>query len=360
MKIRVLAVLICLVSIVLPSYAEKLYVVERERGALAVIEDGKLNGEIRDMGNMNHAIVKFSGDVAYVIGRDGFISKIDVTSDRVVKRVKVGDSGIGFTVSRGFVAVANYDPENVVILDRDLKVIKRLFTDSRNVGIKHKDSLLIFSLMDRDEIWIVDGDKGFEVVKRLKHVGKMPFDAFLKDSTYLVGMFNEGSVGILDLRDMKYVKRDLKKKDNETVFKIPHFGTWGVIGDTAFIPAVGERKVHVISLRDFKYQEYISLIGLPVFVTTSPEGRYIAVNYSGDKDNFITIIDAQNLRVIKDIKAGKRVMHLRFSRDGEKLYVSLYFESKLKTFEVGTWKVLSEVDVPTPSGIFIVPESTTQ
>jgi protein NirF len=354
MKIRVVSIIVFLLGMVLHSHAEKLYVVERERGALAVIENGRLNGEIKNLGNMNHGIVKFAGDTAYVIGRDGFISKIDTTLDRVVKRVKVGNSGIGFTISKSFVAVANYDPEDVVILDRDLNVIKRLSTDSRNVGIKNNSSLLIFSLMDKDEIWVVDENRGFEVIKRFRNVGKMPFDAFLKGSTYLVGMFKEGIVGILDLRDMKYEKHDLKKKDSETVFKIPHFGTWGIIGDMAFIPAVGERKVHVISLRDFKYQKYISLMGLPVFVTTSPDERHIAVNYSGDKEDFITIIDARNLKVVKDIKAGKRVMHLRFSEDGERLYTSLYFDNKVKTLETKTWKVLNEVDVPTPSGIFIV------
>lgn len=40
------------------SFAEKLYVVERERGSPAVIQDGKFEGEIRDLGNLNHAIVK--------------------------------------------------------------------------------------------------------------------------------------------------------------------------------------------------------------------------------------------------------------------------------------------------------------
>ncbi len=235
-----------------------------------------------------------------------------------------------------------------------MNIIKKIETDSRNVGIKNSGNLLVFSLMDRDEIWVLDENKDFEVVNRINKAGNMPFDAFLKDNTYVVGMFNEGSVGILDLKNMKYVKRDLRKKDNETVFKIPHFGTWGVIGDKAFIPAVGERKVHMVDFKSFNYLDYVKLLGLPVFVTTSPDGKYIAVNYSGDKDNYITIIDARSLQVLKDIRGGKRIMHLRFSGDGKRLYVSSYFENKMKTFEVGSWKVLNEINVPTPSGIFIV------
>lgn len=337
------------------SSAEKLYVVERERGALAVIEDNKLTGEIDKVGNMNHAIVKFYGDYAYVIGRAGSISMIDSATDKYIKTTKVGNSGIGFIGSDNYLAVANYDPENVIILDRKLNVIKTIETDSRNVGIKNSGNFLVFSLMDKDEIWVLDENKNFEVIKKIKNAGSMPFDAFLKDKTYVVGMFKEGSVGILDLDRMKYEKKDLKKEDDETVFKIPHFGTWGVVGEKAFIPAVGERKVHIVDYKSFKYIDYVKLLGLPVFVTTSPDGQYIAVNYSGDQDNYITIIDSRSYRKIKDIKAAKRVMHLRFSGDGKRLYVSSYFENKLKTFEVGSWKVISEINVPTPSGIFIVP-----
>lgn len=336
------------------SLAEKLYVVERERESIAVIEEGRLSSEIMNVGNMNHGIVKFYGGSAYVIGRDGYISKIDAASNKVIRKVKVGNSGIGFIGSDNYVAVANYDPGNVIILDRDLNAVKTIWTDSRNVGIKKSGNLLVFSLMDRDEIWVLDEKMGFEVLHRINNVGEMPFDAFLKDNTYVAGMFNEGSVGLLDLETMKYLKRDLRKKDNETVFKIPHFGTWGVVGNTAFIPAVGERKVHIVDFRSFNYLDSVKLSGLPVFVTTSPDGKYVAVNYSGDRDNHITIIDTLSRKVLKDIKGGKRVMHLRFSSDGKRLYLSSYFDHKVKIIEVGSWRVVNEIKVPTPSGIFIV------
>jgi protein NirF len=47
-------------------------------------------------------------------------------------------------------------------------------------------------------------------------------------------------------------------------------------------------------------------------------------------------------------------MHLRPSADGAKLYISSYFESRVKFLETGGWKVSGGADVPTPSGIFIV------
>ena len=84
--------------------------------------------------------------------------------DRLVKRVKVGNSGIGLDFFKEYVLVANYDPDSVVLLERDLNLVKTIKTDSRNVGIKAYSSGFVCALMDRDEVWIVEGEK----IKRLK------------------------------------------------------------------------------------------------------------------------------------------------------------------------------------------------
>ena len=68
-----------------------------------------------------------------------FLSKIDPREDRLVKRVKVGNSGIGLDFFKEYVLVANYDPDSVVLLDRDLNLVKTLKTDSRNVGKEEKE-----------------------------------------------------------------------------------------------------------------------------------------------------------------------------------------------------------------------------
>jgi len=349
--------LIVLFTLLIPAYssAEKLYVIERERGGLSVLEEKRWAGRIEDLGNTNHAIVKFYRGSGYVITRDGYISKLDLASNRLIKKVKVGESSIGLDFADGFVAVANYDPKDVVILDLDLNIVKRIKTDSRNVGIKAKERFLIFSLMDKDEIWVLDSTKGFETYRVFKDVGAMPFDALIAGETYIVGFFKEPAFGILDLKSLDYKKKVLKE-GGEVPFKIPHFGTWGILGDRTFIPAVGERKVYVIDLKKLEYHSHIDLIGLPVFVVASPDGRHLSVNYSGEKEDFITIIDGVNLCVLKDIKIGRRVMHIRPSRDGSWLYVSSYFDGKVKVLRKGQWDIEAEIDVPTPSGIFIVPE----
>ncbi len=352
--------LILFISIVIvtasTSYAEKVYVVEREMGSIAVIEDYKFKKEIKNLGNLNHATVKFSGGFGYVISRDGYLSKIDITSDTVLKKVKTGNSGIGLTFVNGFLAVANYDPKNVVILDSDLNIIKILETGSRNVGIKSKDNLLVFSLMDKNEVWVVDASKEFEIIKVLKDVGKMPFDALLAGQKYVVGFFKQGGVGILDLASLKIRKKELRKSSGEPIYKIPHFGLWGVLGQTVFIPGVGKRRINVLDLENFDSLGQIELPGNPVFVSVSPDGENIAVNYSKDTEDTLTIIDSKTRKVLKNIDLGRRLMHMRFSNGGERLYVSSFFENKVKILKKDGWEIQYEIDISTPSGVFLVPK----
>ncbi len=332
------------------ALAEKLYVVERERSSLAVVEDGRLIKRIEALGNMNHATVKFWKGYAYVISRDGYLSKIDLRKDELVKRVKVGKSSIGVDFTDRHVIVANYDPDTVVVLDEDLNILREINTGSRNVGIKAYGASFLFSLMDKDEVWWVKEDG--EVLKFA--VGKMPFDALLFGDYYLVGFFKDEGVGLIDLRERSYRSLKFKREGEEVVFKIPHFGTWGILKEgVAYVPAVGERKVYVVSLKDAKVLGNVTLSGLPVFVSVSSEGKHMAVNFSGDREDFVALYDLISGKLLGEVQAGKRIMHLRFSKDGSRLYITSYFESKLKVLEVPTLKLLHEVDIYNPSGVFL-------
>ena len=153
-------------------FAEKLYVVERERSALVVIENGEFKKEIKDIGNATHTTVKTDKNFAYAVSRDGYMSKIDKNSDRLIKKVKVGNSGIGFTILDKYIVVANYDPKDVVVIDKNMEIVKKLSTGSRNVGIKHRKNLIVFSLMDKDQIWILDKNKNFHRSKNIKTLGR--------------------------------------------------------------------------------------------------------------------------------------------------------------------------------------------
>ncbi len=327
-------------------FGTQVWVVERERGALAVLQGGRVF-EIEGLGDLSHATLKFKGSSAYLVGRDGYISLIDTKELRLVRRVRAGSSSIGFAFCGEKIVVANYDPGTVLILSPDLRVQKVIKTGSRNVGLRSWKGLFVFSLMDKEEIWVADC--GGKVLKKFK-TSSTPFDALLSEGVYLVGLFNPPKIGVLDLTTMTYREVPLGKSE-EAVLKVPHLGTWGVKEGRAYIPAVGERKLYVFDLVKLKKVGEIELPGLPVFAVVSPEGRYVAVNFSGDMEDFVALIERG--RVVRLERVGRRVLHLRFSKEGRFLYVSSYYENKVKKLSIPDLKVVEEVVVPTPSGVFL-------
>ena len=98
-------------------------VVERARGSVQVIEtstDTAL-GRVEGLGDLSHASAVFSRDGrhAYVFGRDGGLSKVDLLTRTLAARVVQGGNSIGGAISQDgrLVAVSNYEPGGVRIFD---------------------------------------------------------------------------------------------------------------------------------------------------------------------------------------------------------------------------------------------------
>ncbi|MEW6278411.1 MAG: cytochrome D1 domain-containing protein [Candidatus Eremiobacterota bacterium] len=329
--------------------------VERERGKVALIQDGKLSAEVGDLGDLSHATLKFHRGDAWLVSRDGRLSRIDPCGPRVTATAKVGNSAIGLTFVGDHVAVANYDPCDVVVLDRDLREVRRIPTGSRNVGIKAEGNRLFFALMDRDEIWVVDAARGYALEKTIPEAGAMPFDALLAEGRYVIGLYKESAVGVLDTRSLEYRKIPLKAPDGSPVLKIPHFGMWGVAGRRAFLPMPGVPKLYEVDLDSMAVLRTLELPGQPVFAAVAPDGKTLAVNYSGARENFVSLIDTADMRHMQDLEVGQRVMHLRFSEDSRNLYASTFFDNRVHVLSGQPWASGSSVAVPGPSGLFLAP-----
>ncbi|PUE65995.1 cytochrome D1 domain-containing protein [Arcobacter caeni] len=339
---------------------EKFFVVERESESLATIYNGVKRTNIEGMHNMNHGVVKFDGKDGYVISRDGFVVKFDPDSEKILAEYKTSKSAIGFVIGANYVAVANYDDKSVDILDRDLKPLEKIQTNSKNVGIKTYENYLIFSQMDNDTISVYkDMNEGknkpnFKLFKEFKDVGELPFDAMIKDEKYIVGFFTSKHFGVLDLKKMEYKKIDVFLDENrQMVLKVPHFGFWSIGGDKIFVPAVGDNKVMVYD-NDFKFVKNIQTQGLPVFTSLSPDKKYLAVTYSGKDFPTIQIIDTTTLEIVHTFNFDGKVLHVRWSENSPQLYVSVNDTNKIAVIHTKEWFLNREIfNVKKPSGIFI-------
>ncbi|MCK9472738.1 cytochrome D1 domain-containing protein [Sulfurimonas sp.] len=341
---------------------EKIFVVERESGSLAVVEQGLTRGCIEGMHDMNHGVVKFYDNDGYVISRDGYIIKFDPVTEKILKEYKTSDSAIGFTVTKNYIAVANYAKKSVDILDRDLNPIKSFETGSKNVGIKQYKNYLVFSQMNNDKITVLkDKNEGkglpdFEIYKEFENVGIMPFDAMIKNNHFITGFFKSDFFGVVDLDTMTYSKIDILLEDRKPVLKVPHFGFWSISDGHVFIPAVGNNKVLVYT-PDFKFEKNIETEGLPVFTALSPDQKYMAVTFSGDKFPVVQIIDTQTLKIIKRFEFDGKVLHVRWSKLRPNLYVSVNDTNKVAVINTKEWYLAREMfNIKKPSGIFIYEE----
>ncbi len=351
------SILIYTTSIVIAS--EKYFIVERENSSIAIVEDGLPTGRLENMHNMNHGVVKFEGKDGYVISRDGYVVKFDPENEKVLKEYKTSDSAIGFTITKNFLAVANYAKKSVDILDRDLNEIQSFETGSKNVGIKTYKNYLIFSQMDNDKITVLkDTNYGkglpkFVIYKEFENVGVMPFDAMIKDNNFITGFFQSPFFGVVDLDKMEYRKIDILLGDRKPVLKVPHFGFWSISDKNVFIPAVGDNKVLVYT-PDFKFVTNIETEGLPVFTSLSPDKKYLAVTFSGKKFPVIQIIDTKTLKIIKRFEFDGKVLHVRWSKEKPKLYISVNDSNKIAVINTKQWYLSREIfTIKKPSGIFI-------
>ncbi len=312
---------------------------------------------------MNHGVVKFEGKDGYVISRDGWVVKFDPEKEVIVKEIKTSDSAIGFTITKNFLAVANYAKKSVDILDRDLNPLQSFETGSKNVGIKTYKEYLIFSQMDNDKITVLKdtnfgkGLPKFVIHKEFEDVGVMPFDAMIKDNNFITGFFKSDYFGVVNLDTMKYSKIDILLEDRKPVLKVPHFGFWSIGGGYVFIPAVGNNKVLVYT-PDFKFVKNIETEGLPVFTALSPDKKYLAVTFSGKKFPVIQIIDTKTLKIIKRFEFDGKVLHVRWSEVRPNLYVSVNDTNKIAVIHTKEWYLTREIfQIKKPSGIFLYEEA---
>ncbi len=357
-KILLGAFLVMMIAI--GGYAsEKFFVVERESSSLAVIKNGLVNFHLKGMHNLNHGVVKFYGDDGYVISRDGYVIKFDPRAEKKLKEYKTSKSAIGFVINKHFLAVANYDNKSVDILDRDLNMLQSFKTGSRNVGIKVYKNYLIFAQMDNDKVTILhDQNEGkkrpnFKIFKQFEDVGVMPFDAMIKDDKYIVGFFKAKHFGVVDLDSMKFSEISIELGSRKPILKVPHFGFWSISKGSVFIPAVGDNRVLVYT-KDFKFIKSIETEGLPVFTVLSPDQKYLAVTFSGDKFPVVQIFDAKTYELIKRFEFKGKVLHVRWSNEDSDLYVSVNGENMVSVIDTDKWSIARDIfQIQKPSGIFI-------
>lgn len=356
-------------------------VIERASGSVLIIEtsDNTLLGRVEGLGDLSHATAVYSrdGQFAYVFGREGGLTKIDLLNKKLVKRIIQSGNSIGGAISQDgrLIAVSNYKPGGVKIFDAEtLDLVADIPASYGTHGALSKviglvdapGQKFVFSLWDAGEIWIADlsdmkkGKADKPQITKFKNIGKNPYDALITPDGrhYIVGLFGEDGMALLDLWNLDAgVKRILdgygKGEQKLPVFKMPHLEGWAIAGNLAFMPAIGHHEVLVVNTTDWTEAGRIKVHGQPIFVIARPDGRHVWVNFAVPNNDTLQVIDTQTLKIIKTLTPGKGVLHMEFEPRGEEIWVSVRDEDRLAVFDTETFKQLITFDAKKPSGIFL-------
>ena len=349
--------------------------IERASSSAQIIETSTNTsiGRVNELGDLSHASVVYSRDArfAYVFGRDGGLSKVDILKAEISARILQSGNSIGGAISQDgrLVAVSNYEPGGVKVFDADTLAlvadIPATFGDnqqrSKVIGLvdapEHK---FVFALWDADEIWVLDmSDPSSPRIQKFHDIGRNPYDALITSDGryYLAGLFGEDGMAMLDLWNLKSgVTRILpnygKGEQKLPVYKMPHLEGWAVAGDLAFVPAVGRHEVLVINLRNWQEAGRIKVHGQPIFVMARPDGRQVWVNFALPDNDTIQVIDTQTLAVIRKLKPGKGVLHMEFEPRGEEVWLSVRDENRVEVYDTRTFERKTTIPATKPSGIF--------
>jgi protein NirF len=360
-------------------------VVERASGSVVIVDVSKRApiGRVSGLGDLSHASAVFSPDqrYAYVFGRDGGLSRIDLLTAALARRVIQAGNSIGGAISDdgALVAVANYEPGGIRVFDAatltqvaDIPAVGADGRNSKTVGLVDLPGRrFAYALYDAGEIWIADFSE-VDVegavaprVTRLSGVGKLPYDANVTPDGrhYLAGLFGEDGVAHVDLwqqplKAVRILDNYGRGEEKMPVYKMPHLEGWAASGNGLLLPAVGRYELIAVDARSFKEAGRIKTYGQPVFAVAQPGGRYVWVNFAHPLNDTIDVVDVMTLTVVHRFKAGPAVLHLEFTARGHEVWVSVRDANRVQIYDARTFAKKAELEVNAPSGIFFSARAT--
>ncbi len=342
-------------------------VIERAKGSVLLVDqsDRAALARIEGLGDLSHASLVYSPDerFAYVFGRDGGLTKVDIVTRQIVNRVVQAGNAIGGAISDDgrLVAVSNYEPGGVRVFDADtLEMVADIPTDSKTIGLVDAPGRrFVFTMWDTGETWIADFANGAPEITKITDMGKNPYDALITANgrTYITGLFGEDGLTALDLwadnpEPIRVLPDYGRGQEEMPVYKMPHLEGWALTGREFVLPAVGHHEVLWVDADTLAETGRTKTHGQPVFAMARPDGRQVWVNFAHPLNDTIQVIDSVSKQIIHEFKPGPAVLHMEFTPRGHEVWLSVRDANKVMVYDTQTFEKLREIDADSPSGIF--------
>ncbi len=349
-------------------------IVERATGSVLVFDSTRREtiARVEGLGDLSHASAVMSPDAryAFVFGRDGGLTKVDLLTATISARVVQAGNSIGGAISDDgrLVAVANYEPGGVKVFDtetlREVADIPATCAKGRSKVVGLEDApgrRFVFSLWDAGETWIADfSAPGEPRIERLAGIGDRPYDALITTDGryYVAGLYGEDGLTTIDLWQSPLVPRRILSgygngEARLPVYKMPHLEGWALAGDRFVLPAIGRSELLWVDSRTFAEVARTKVHSQPVFAVARPDGRHVWVNFAHPHNDTIQVVDSLTGSVIREWKPGPAVLHMEFTPRGHEVWVSVRDANVVQVYDTHTFELKAEIPARSPSGIFL-------
>jgi cytochrome c553/DNA-binding beta-propeller fold protein YncE len=344
-----------------------------------------------------HGGPKFSPDgrFVYFASRDGWISKYDLWNLALAAEVRAGLNTRNAAVSGDgkHVAVANYLPHTLVILDSNLELAKVIPVADREGKRTSRVSAVydaaprksfVVALKDVQELWEVSYDPGAADIPvglihdfRYREGAFVPgflnprrtqLDDFL-DDFFFTQDYSELVGTSRDARAGQVVHLDVRRKiATVDLAGMPHLGSgisWQRDGRTVIAtPNLKEGLVSVIDAKDWKVVKQIPTPGPGFFMRSHEATPYAWVDsmMSPARDT-LTVLDKRTLEPVASVRPepGKTLAHIEFTRDGRYALASLWEQDgALIVFDAATFREVKRIPMRKPVGKYNVHNKITR
>ncbi|WP_137699335.1 cytochrome D1 domain-containing protein [Marimonas lutisalis] len=342
-------------------------VVERASGSVLLVDrsDHAALARIEGLGDLSHASLTYSPDerFAFVFGRDGGLTKVDLLDRAIVARTIQAGNSIGGAISDDgkLVAVSNYKPGGVKVFDTEtLALVADIPAEGKTIGLADLPGRrFIWAVWDNGHAYLGDFSGEGPVITDLGHVGANPFDAVVTDDahTYLIGLFGEKGVTAIDLweenpKPVRFLKDYGKKEEDMPVYKMPHLQGWAFTGGQFVLPAVGQHELLWVDRETLQEKGRTAMHGQPVFIIAQPASPYVWVNFATPSNGVVQIVDSRTHEVVRTLEPGKAVLHMEFAPRGAEVWVSVRDDNKVIVYDTRSFEKKGEIEAQAPSGIF--------
>lgn len=338
-----------------------------------------------------HGGPKFTPDGRYVYlaSRDGWISKFDLWNLKIVAEIRAGINTRNVAVSGDgkVVAVANYLPHTLALLDADLNLLKvhavvdKDGKESSRVSAVYDAAprkSFVAALKDVPEVWEISYDPKVEDIP-----AGMIHDFKYKEGTFLPGFLNPRRTFLAEPLDDFFftqdyselmgasreagkgqvVNLDVRKKIADLKMPgMPHLGsgiTWDWNGRRVMAsPNLKEGLISVIDMKDWQTIKTIPTRGPGFFMRSHERTPYAWTDSMMDKKgkDTLQVIDKRTLEKAAEIRTdpGRTLAHIEFDRYGKYALASLWERKSdggaLIVFDAKTFKELKRIPMDKPVG----------